>query len=84
MRWLSVILGLVIFLVGLGLALKNRATVVVYAYLGNAWEAPLSLVLFLSFTLGILTGLVVFLGVYVKQKRQLLMLQRRESQNTST
>lgn len=77
MRWLSVLFGSVIFLAALGLALKNRGLVIVHAYLGNAWQAPLSLVLFLSFTLGLLTGLVVFVGVYVKQKRQLLMLQRK-------
>ena len=76
MRYLSWILKLLLFLVLLGFALKNTAPVDVRFFLGQAWQAPLSLVLFLFFAAGAALGVAAALSVAYRQRRELEALRR--------
>ncbi|MES2552975.1 MAG: lipopolysaccharide assembly protein LapA domain-containing protein [Pseudomonadota bacterium] len=76
MRFIYIVLGASLFILLLGLALKNTSLVVLHYYLGYAWQAPLSLMLLITLLLGIITGLVVCLPWVIKQRRELLAVKR--------
>ena len=76
MRFIYILLGISLFILLLGLALKNTSLVVLHYYLGYAWQAPLSLMLLITLLLGIIIGLVVCLPWVIKQRRELLAVKR--------
>ncbi len=76
MRALSWILKLLLFLLLLGFALKNTTPVEVRFFLGQVWQAPLSLVIFLSFVAGAVLGVAAALGLAYRQRRELRRLRR--------
>ncbi len=76
MRALSWILKLLLFLLLLGFALKNTAPVEVRFFLGQVWQAPLSLVLFLAFVAGAVVGVAAALSLAYRQRRELRRLRR--------
>lgn len=64
----------VLFLLLLGLAIKNSEPVILRYYLGLEWQAPMSLVLFVFFVAGALMGLVAMLAPWVRQRSELRRL----------
>jgi uncharacterized integral membrane protein len=76
MRYLGWILKLLLFVVLLGFALKNTAPVEVRFFLSHAWQAPLSLVLFLFFAAGAALGVAAAFSVAYRQRRELEEMRR--------
>lgn len=58
MRTVFLVLKLLLFLLLLGLAAQNSDVVNVRYFLGQAWQAPLSLVIFLAFVTGLVVGVL--------------------------
>lgn len=77
MRFLTLFLGLVVFLLAVGFAVKNSEIVTVHYYLGYAWQAPLVVVLLVAFALGAAAGVAATLGLLVRQRRRIVKLERR-------
>jgi uncharacterized integral membrane protein len=63
-----------LFLLLLGLAIKNSDPVTVRYYLGLEWQAPLALALFVFFVLGALMGLLAMLTPWVRQRSEIRRL----------
>ena len=62
MRYLMWFLRIALFLVLLGFTVKNAETVTVHYYFGYEWQAPLILIILLSFALGLAIGVMSCLG----------------------
>ena len=69
-RYLGLVLKLLVFLLVLGIALKNSHAVVFNAYLGQVWQAPLIVMLGLAFALGVLTGALALLPNQFRLRRE--------------
>jgi uncharacterized integral membrane protein len=76
MKYIYTIFGLLLFILLLGFALKNSQAVELHYYLGFAWRAPLSLLLLITFSVGIIAGIMACLASWIRQRRELLALQR--------
>lgn len=76
MKYIYIIFGLLLFILLLGFALKNSQAVELHYYLGFAWRAPLSLLLLITFSVGIIAGIMACLASWIRQRRELLALQR--------
>ncbi len=76
MRYLSWLFGFVLFLLALGFAVKNSDAVMVNYYLGYQWQAPLVLVLLVSFIAGVAVGVAASLGYLFRQRREIFFLKR--------
>jgi len=84
MRYLSWLLGFVLFLLALGFAIKNSDSVILNYYLGYQWQAPLVLVLLVFFCAGIAVGVATTLGFMFRQRREILLLKRELRLKTQT
>ncbi len=62
---------ILVFLVVLGFALKNGHPVTFNAYLGYAWQAPLIVMLGLSFALGAMAGILALLPKLFRLRRDI-------------
>ncbi|MDO9064514.1 MAG: LapA family protein [Sulfuricella sp.] len=76
MRYLSWLLGFVLFLLALGFAVKNSDTVAVHYYLGYQWQASLVLVILVFFIAGVAVGVAASLGFIFRQRREIFFLKR--------
>jgi uncharacterized integral membrane protein len=76
MRYLSWLLGFVLFLLALGFAVKNSDAVVVHYYLGYQWQASLVLVILVFFFSGVAVGVAASLGYLFRQRREIFYLKR--------
>lgn len=76
MRYLSWFLGIALFLLALGFAVKNSNPVVVQYYLGYQWQAPLVLVILVFFCAGVAVGVGASLGFIFRQRREIFSLKR--------
>jgi uncharacterized integral membrane protein len=76
MRYLSLISGLILFLLALGFALKNSDSITLHYFLGYQWQAPLVLILVTAFCLGTVSGIAATLGLIFKQRREIQKLRR--------
>ena len=76
MRILLLLLKTVVFLLLLGFAFKNTDSVVVHYFPGAEWQAPLVVVLLVSFGIGIAVGATASLGIIIRQRREILGLKR--------
>lgn len=74
MRYLSFMFGSILFVLLLGFFLKNRQSVEIAYYLGASWRLPLSMLILLSFTAGVIAALFASLVIIVKQRRALITL----------
>lgn len=63
-----------LFLLLLGLAIKNSDPVTLRYYLGLEWQAPMALVLFVFFLAGALMGLLAMLPPWVRQRSEIRRL----------
>lgn len=76
MRYVYTALGFLLFLAVLGLTLKNTQPVTLHYYLGFQWDAPLVLLLLITFCLGAVAGIIACLSLVIGQRRRLQALQR--------
>jgi len=73
-----------LFLLLLGLAVKNSEPVTLRYYLGLEWRAPLALVLFAFFVGGALMGLLAMLAPWVRQRSEVRRLRAERAQQIPT
>jgi lipopolysaccharide assembly protein A len=77
MRYLMWLPRIALFLVLLGFTVKNAETVTLRYYFGYEWEAPLILIILLSFALGVAIGVMSCLGKILRQKREIATGRRK-------
>jgi putative membrane protein len=75
-RTLFLILKLILFLLLLGLAVKNSDFVSVRYFLGLEWQAPLSLVMLVAFGAGLVAGLAACGSRLLRIRRELRALRK--------
>lgn len=83
MRILFLLLKAVVFLLFLGLAVKNDGMVTVQSYLGSVWQVPLVVVMLVMFLGGLLSAAAAFVGHLLAQNREIARLKAVSSSNTS-
>lgn len=82
MRIIYIILGVTLFILLMGFALKNAYPVTLFYYLGLSWQAPFSLILFLTLITGIVAGLVAITPTLIKQRRELNRIRKENANST--
>jgi uncharacterized integral membrane protein len=70
------VVGVAVFLLLFGFAVKNTDVVAMRYFLGLEWHAPLVLMLLLFFALGAAVGIAAGLMIMVRQRREILGLKR--------
>lgn len=73
----------VLFIILLGLAIKNGHDIELRFYFDASWHAPLSVVLLVTLALGVLLGLLAVLPSWIRQRRSLGQLRRQLSDKPS-
>ncbi|MFA6202401.1 MAG: LapA family protein [Gallionella sp.] len=63
----------------LGFALKNSQPVTLHYFFGYLWQSTLVIVLLLFFAVGAALGILATLGIWFRQRRELLRLKREIS-----
>jgi putative membrane protein len=76
MKFIYFLAGLLLFIFLLGIALKNNSPVELHYYLGYTWRAPLSLLMLITFSLGVLLGIVACISSLIRQRRRNMALER--------
>ncbi len=84
LRFVTPILGLALFLAGVGFAVKNSGSVTLHYYLGVVWKAPLAVVLFSAFVLGAIAGVAASFSYVYRQRREILSLKRERRNRVRT
>jgi putative membrane protein len=74
MRYLGWFLKLALFGFVLVLLIKNSDPVTVRFYLGGEWQAPLFLVLAVTFIAGVLLGVLALIFQVLRQRREISVL----------
>ena len=74
MRYVLWLLKFALFVLILSFAVKNTDIVSVRYYLGQEWQMPLFLVLFLAVCLGVVVGSFALFGRLFSQRRQISTL----------
>lgn len=77
-------LRLAIFLLLFLFAAHNTEPVLLRFFLGQAWQAPLVVVLLIFFAAGAVLGLSSLLGLIFRQRREILRLQKQNALVTAT
>lgn len=77
MRVLAWIVRIVLFFLLFAFALKNTEAVSLRFFFDAVWQAPLVMVLLISFAAGALFGLLAASGTLFGQRRELLRLRRQ-------
>ncbi len=72
MRALIWVVRGILFVILLGLAIKNSADVELRFFFDASWQAPLSLVVLIAFASGVLAGLLAFLPQWIRQRRLMI------------
>jgi putative membrane protein len=76
MKFIYPILGIVLCVLLVGFIIKNMEPVELHYYLGFVWRTPLSLMLLITFLIGVVAGIAVCISSLIKQRRSLIALQR--------
>jgi len=76
MRYLAWFLKLALFVVVVLFLIRNAEPVTVRYFLGAEWQAPLFLVLSVTFLAGILLGVLAILAQVIRQRREIAALRR--------
>ncbi len=76
MKFIYPILGIVLCVLLLGFIIKNIEPVELHYYLGFVWRAPLSLMLLITFLVGVTMGVAICIPSLIKQRRRLMTLLR--------
>ena len=77
MRYLIWFPRIVLFVLLLGFTLKNAETVTLRYYFGYEWDAPLILIILLSFALGHAIGIISCIGKILRAKREMATGRRK-------
>jgi uncharacterized integral membrane protein len=67
----------ILFVVLLGLAIKNSGEVELRFFFDASWQAPLSLTLLIALSAGVVLGLLALLPLVVRQRRAIGALNRQ-------
>jgi uncharacterized integral membrane protein len=76
MKFIYPILGIMLCVLLVGFIIKNMEPVELHYYLGFVWRTPLSLMLLITFLIGVVAGIAVCISSLIKQRRSLIALQR--------
>jgi len=80
MRYIYTALFFLLFISLLSFASKNMQPAEINYYLGFVWQAPLSLMLLITFALGALAGIISFLGLFIRQRREIMSMKKELKQ----
>lgn len=72
--YVSRVLRLLLFLLLLAFAAKNTEPVPLHFFLGQTWQLPLSLLLFIFFAFGAIIALLACVGRFYRDKREIRAL----------
>ena len=67
----------ILFVILLGLAIKNSSDVELRFFFDASWQAPLALVVLVAFGCGVVLGALVLLPGAVRQRRTIARLRRQ-------
>jgi uncharacterized integral membrane protein len=67
----------ILFVILLGLAIKNGGDVELRFFFDASWQAPLSLVLLVALAIGVVLGLLALLPQVIRLRRSVGQLQRQ-------
>jgi len=67
---------LALFVLLLGLAVKNDEPITLHYFFGYEWQSTLVVVLLIFFFAGTIVGLIAMLGSVLKQRREIARLKR--------
>lgn len=70
----------ILFILLLGLAIKNSGEVELRFFFDASWQAPLSLTLLVALSIGVVFGLLALLPLVIRQRRAVTALNRRIAQ----
>lgn len=70
MKYLAWLLKAIIFFVLFAFALNNQGAVTLHFFFGNQWQAPMVLVVLITFVLGLLAGILVMVPVWLGARRR--------------
>jgi len=73
-----------LFILLLGLAIKNSGDVELKFFLDQRWLAPLSLVILAAFVVGAVAGWLAILPAWIRQRRQLAQALRAPAAGATT
>jgi uncharacterized integral membrane protein len=73
----------ILFVILLGLAIKNGGDIELRFFFDTAWQAPLSLVLLATLTIGVILGLLALLPQVIRLRRSVGQLRRQMSDQTT-
>jgi putative membrane protein len=76
MRYVNWLLRALLFLILLGLAMKNDQPVALYYFLGYKWDTSLVVIMLLFFAAGAVIGMLAVLGSVLRQRREIAALKR--------
>lgn len=77
LRVIAWVLRITVFLLLLGLAIKNSGMVTLHFFFSTAWDLPLIFLVLLCFGVGALLGATVALSTLYRQRREIEALRRR-------
>lgn len=69
----------ILFIILLGLAIKNSSDVELRFFFDASWQTPLSLALFGALAVGVVLGLLALLPQLIRQRRNISALKRQLS-----
>ncbi|MEW6514669.1 MAG: LapA family protein [Pseudomonadota bacterium] len=72
-----------LFVILLGLAIKNGSDIELRFFFDASWQAPLSLVLLATLAIGIVLGLLALLPQVIRLRRSLSQLRRQVPDKTT-
>ncbi|MEW6292430.1 MAG: LapA family protein [Pseudomonadota bacterium] len=73
----------ILFVILLGLAIKNGGDIELRFFFDAAWQAPLSLVLLATLTIGVILGLLALLPQVIRLRRSVGQLRRQMPDQTT-
>lgn len=76
MKYIYSAIFFLLFISLLSFASKNMQPAELHYYLGFIWQAPLSLMLLITFAIGVLAGIFAFLGLFIRQRREILAMKK--------
>lgn len=76
MKFFIWLLRIVLFVVLLGFAVKNSSMVTLHFFFDAAWPLPLVAVMLFFFAAGAIAGLAAALGIFLRQRREVLRLKQ--------
>lgn len=73
----------ILFVILLGLAIKNGGDIELRFFFDAAWQAPLSLVLLVTLTIGVILGLLALLPQVIRLRRSVGQMRRQLPDQTT-